>query len=79
MLKEFFKDTGLTPARKAFVNRVPIAVFFRQKPPLRTGAGDPENGFEKVTAIIFLPDINVGAGFQECEYFLPLMMIKFNN
>jgi len=65
MVKQFFKDTSPAPPGEAFVNSIPVAVFFGQKPPLRAGAGDPENGFEKVSAIIFLPDIDVRAGFQE--------------
>ena len=65
MLKEFFKDTDCAPPIKAFVNRVPIAVTGRQKPPLRSRTGNPENGFEKLAALGFLSDINVRAGFQK--------------
>jgi hypothetical protein len=34
MLEEFFKNAEFARSRKAFVNRIPVAVFFWQQPPL---------------------------------------------
>ena len=79
MREEFFKNTGFGPPGKAFVNTVPIAVAWRQQSPLRAGASNPKDGFQEISTIVFLPDVNVLTSCQQSEYFLPLLIIKFDH
>jgi len=52
MLEEFFKNAEFAPSIKAFINGVPVAVFFRQESPLlRTGTSHPQHGFKKTARL----------------------------
>ena len=62
MLVQLMPDPFVTPAGKAFVNRVPGAVLFRQQAPLRPAAGDPEDTFDKKAALVFIAHINLTTG-----------------
>jgi hypothetical protein len=59
MLKESFPDASLRPSGEAFVDTVPQAVSVWQQTPLCAGTGYPQDGFEKVTAVLFGADIDV--------------------
>jgi dihydropyrimidinase len=72
--KQLFKNIRLRPAGKAFVDCIPVAIFARQQSPLRSRTGNPQNGFEKLAALVFLSDINTRASFQKRQYFLPLFI-----
>ena len=47
VLIHLIPDIMIAPAGKTLVNRVPLPIFFGQKPPLRTAAGDPMHAFNK--------------------------------
>lgn len=55
----------VTPADKALIHAVPVAVFSRQQAPLGSAAGVPQHPFDKSPALSFLPDIQLRAGPQE--------------
>ena len=74
--KELFKDLLLRPARKAFVNRVPIAICSGQGPPLSIRASHPQNGIEETTAFVFLADVDIGTGSQKRQNLLPLLICQ---
>ena len=44
---------------------------------MRTGASNPKNGFQEISTIVFLTDVDILTSCQQCEYFLPLLIIKF--
>ena len=50
----------LAPSCKAFVNRVPVTLFFRQQAPLSTAAQDPQDRFHELPAICFCTSIRPG-------------------
>ena len=76
MLMHIFPDIMVTPAGKAFVNTVPIAIFLRQEAPLRSAAGYPEHAFDEKTAIGFFSSVCSGMILQEGVDFLPLFVLK---
>jgi len=62
----------VTPAGKPLVHAVPLTIFFRQEPPLGSGARNPENGFKKETTACFLAHIGTRMSPQEGQDFVPL-------
>lgn len=54
MLMHIGPHLVLTPARKAFIDGVPIALVFRKQTPLGSAAQDPQNRFHELPAIGFL-------------------------
>jgi hypothetical protein len=53
-LMQLFKDAGVSQTGKAFIDRIPIAVFFGQQSPLRAGARNPKYGREEAAALPLL-------------------------
>src|ERR1044072_3917890 len=78
MLEHLLKDLECAPAREALVDRVPAAVPARQESPLRAGARDPEDGFEEAAHIAPGTESNLGAGFQDGQNLLPLLVSQLN-
>jgi hypothetical protein len=74
MLVHAIPDALVTPARKALVDAIPVAIFLRQQAPLSTAAGHPEYAFDKATAISFLAYVNAWTGAQKFYYFRPLII-----
>jgi hypothetical protein len=64
----------ITPAGKALINAVPIAIACWQQSPLSTATGDPEHPLDEASAGVFLAHIYVGARTQELEDFGPLFI-----
>jgi hypothetical protein len=64
-------NAALVPAGKAFVNTIPVAVFFGQQAPLRTAAGHLEDRFQELPRRRLIPDINLGTGFEKGIQFVP--------
>ena len=62
------------PAGKALVDTIPGAILCWQQPPLRAATGDPQDAFDKPTALRFLTHINVGTGPQKLKNFGPLFV-----
>ena len=62
------------PARKAFVDAIPVPVFLRQPAPLGSGPGNPQHPFDEAPTLTFLSHIGPRTVFQELEYFLPLIV-----
>jgi len=60
MLMHFVPNILITPAAKAFVDTVPVAILCWQQSPLGAAAGNPQHTFNKTTALGFLAHINVG-------------------
>lgn len=56
-LMELLENPGIGPARKAFIDGIPIAVFFGQQAPLRARASDPKDGGEKALALPLCADM----------------------
>ena len=61
--KQRLPNAFIAPAREAFVNAIPVAIFFRQQPPLCTAAGDPKHGFDKAPTFGFIADIDARTRF----------------
>jgi hypothetical protein len=74
MLVHACPDIFVAPAGKAFVDTVPVAILRRQQPPLGAAAGDPENSFEKATALGFLAHVHAWTGTQKRKDFQPLII-----
>jgi hypothetical protein len=75
-LMQLLKDTRSSPAGKAFVDRIPVAVFFGKQPPLRTAARNPENGREEATTLPLSADVKFWARAQEGQNLLPLLICE---
>jgi len=60
MLMQIGPHPMLAPTRKAFVNRIPVPLFFRKQPPLRSAAQNPQNRFHELPALCFLTCIGAG-------------------
>ena len=58
---QLVEDTGISPAGKAFIDRIPIAVGFREQPPLRTAARNPKEGREEAATLPLRADVNLVA------------------
>jgi hypothetical protein len=67
MLMHLFPNTIVTPASKAFVDTVPLAILLRQQSPLSTAPGDPQHALDKAAAVGFLPNVYAWAGTQVPE------------
>src|SRR5688500_7086896 len=73
-LMQLFKEAGVSPTGKAFIDRIPIAVFFGQQSPLRAGARNPKDGREEAAALPLRADVNLAARAQERQNLLPLLI-----
>jgi hypothetical protein len=62
-------DAFVTPASKAFIYAVPLAILGRQQAPLRSTPHDPQHTFDKTSAVCFLPDIHIGTRSQKAQDF----------
>jgi len=58
MLMHFFPHLMLTPARKAFVNAVPVTVAFRKQSPLGSTPQDPHYCLDELAAIYLLSSVH---------------------
>jgi hypothetical protein len=57
MLMHIFPYLVFAPARKAFVNAVPVPLVFRKQSSLGPTAQDPQDSFHELPALCFLPSI----------------------
>src|SRR5215210_1928555 len=62
MLMQLFPDTLLAPARKPFIDAVPVPILFRKQAPLGSCTSEPEHGGEELATTPLRPDINFRAG-----------------
>ena len=74
VLMHIFPDVMVAPAGKPLVYCVPVAIFFGQKAPLGSAAGDPEHAFHEKATISFLPSVNAGMILQEKIELFPLVI-----
>jgi hypothetical protein len=61
-LMKLLEDALPAPTREPLIDGVLIAVLRRQESPLCAAPSDPQHGFEKLAAILLLPDISVRVG-----------------
>jgi hypothetical protein len=66
--------TFLTPAGKALVDAVPVAITLRQQSPLGAAAANPQHCLYEASALGFLTYVHVWAGAQELKNFRPLFV-----
>lgn len=64
----------LTPAGKALIDCVPIALLFGKQPPLGSAAQDPQNRFHELPAFCFLSSIGSRMLLQKCVDLFPLII-----
>ncbi len=62
MLVHLLPNTVVAPAGKAFVDAIPVPVLLGQQAPLGTTPGDPEDTFDKTTALTFLTNVSAWTG-----------------
>jgi hypothetical protein len=74
VLMHIIPDIMFTPAGKTLVNRVPLAIIVGHKPLLRSAAGDPEDAFDKKSAIRLGPSVDMVVFLQEKVDLLPLVV-----
>jgi hypothetical protein len=74
MLMHFVPNIFITPAAKAFIDTIPVAILCWQQPPLGAATGNPKHSFNKSAALRFLAHINLGTGPQKLNYFGPLFV-----
>ena len=60
VLMHIFPHFVVAPARKAFVDAIPVAKLFRQQAPLRATTQDPEDSFHEKSAFGLVPHVNTG-------------------
>jgi hypothetical protein len=58
---QLLEDASLSPAGKAFIDGIPIAVCIGQQAPLRAGASDPKDGGEEAPTLPLSADVNLRA------------------
>lgn len=75
-LMQLLEDAGISPAGKAFIDGIPIAVLFREQSPLRTTASDPEDGRKEATTLPLGTDMYLRARVQEGQNLLPLLICE---
>jgi hypothetical protein len=73
-LMQLLEDAGFSPTGEAFIDGIPIAVFFGQQSPLRTAARNPEDRGEEATALPLRADVNLTARAKEGQKLLPLLI-----
>jgi hypothetical protein len=56
---KLLEDALPTPTYEAFIDSVPVVVFFRKQSPLCAAPGYPQDGFQKESAILLSPDISI--------------------
>ncbi len=74
MLEQLLKDLEFAPSGEAFIDGVPVAVLARQESPLRSRPSDPQDGFEETAHIASGSESYLGAGFQDRQNLLPLLV-----
>jgi hypothetical protein len=75
-LMQLLEDAGFRPAGKAFIDGIPVAVFFGQQSPLRTAARHPEDGRKEAATLPVCADVNLRARAQEGQNLLPLLICE---
>ena len=55
-------NAPVAPARIAFIDGVPVAVFGGQETPGRAGTGNPEYAGSETAAVVFAADVEVQSG-----------------
>jgi hypothetical protein len=60
-LMQLLEDTSFSPAGKAFIDGIPVAILFREQSPLRTAARNPEDGREESATLPLRADVNFAA------------------
>jgi hypothetical protein len=58
-LMKSLEDALPTPTCEAFIDGIPVAVFFGKQSPLCAAASDPQDGFEEESAILLSSDVGV--------------------
>lgn len=74
MLKQLFPDLEVTPSGEAFIDGVPVTVLTRQESPLRACASNPQDCFEEAAHVAAGSEPYLGAGFQDRQNLLPLVI-----
>ena len=59
MLMHSFPYAIVTPAGKAFVDAIPVAVMLRKQSPWGATSCHPQYGFHKAPAFVFLPNVEI--------------------
>ena len=75
-LMQLLENTGISPAGKAFIDRIPIAIGFGKQAPLSTGARNPEKGGEETPTLPLRADVNFRTRAQEGQNLLPLLICE---
>ena len=60
-LMQLLEDASFGPAGKAFIDGIPVAVFYREQSPLSTRARNPEDGGEEAATLPLRADVNLAA------------------
>ena len=74
VVEQISQDTMVTPAGKAFVDTIPVAILVRQVSPLGAGSQDPQARFQEAAALIFLAHVDSRLVAQKQHYLLPLVI-----
>lgn len=74
ILQHITPDTVVTPAGEPLVDVVPGAVLLGQHAPLGAGTVNPDDRFQKATALLLVPDIGARMRSQECPDFGPMLV-----
>jgi hypothetical protein len=69
-------DALLTPAEKAFIHGVPSAILLRERPPLGTGPGYPQDPRKETAAVLLFPHIHTRTGAQKLNNAKPLIGVQ---
>ena len=75
-LMQLLEDAGFCPTGKAFIDRIPVAILFREQSPLRTAARDPEDGRKEAATLPLSANVNLAARAQEGQNLLPLLICE---
>ncbi len=78
MLMHSFPYISFTPASKALIDAVPVAILLGQQSPLGTAPRHPEDGFNEASAIGLPSNVDAWAGAQELKDFRQLVISEFN-
>jgi len=61
LLVHVLPDQLVAPTGEAFLNAVPVTIFFGSLPPLGTSAQNPVNAVNKTATVGFVPGVNIRA------------------
>jgi hypothetical protein len=73
-LMQLLEDASFSPAGKAFIDGIPVAILFWEQSPLSTAARNPEEGRKEATALPLRADVKLATRAQEGQKLLPLLI-----